>query len=154
MKEFNICHHCGYRKDFHPFRHIIDKKINVKIIDGVFRVDAEDFPSFEKDSKCTVVGCGASKLRHHDSTVPEEKRYGIKHLFSPPQDIVRYRKISITIPMNTLCSYSSCRIPLKHHKKEMTHLFHTKVEIKNLNSEDLVKLIDERDDEIKIINSL
>lgn len=134
---FYICH-CGNTKDNHNFRHPYENVAHVTY-DNCYTIDADDFP-IKTTTKCSKPNCSADR-RIHGTQLLEHKYEPVTYT---------YREIRFTLPEDTKCCKPGCVI-LSEHRKITSHIFSTKVYIKNQQENDKVYITDPEDEDNKII---
>ena len=139
-----ICH-CGNLKNNHQFLHKFEPLIPVKKIDNTFVIVANNFKKKVRDV-CGFPNCNSSKILHDEKNINKENnKKAIDHDYVLVKEY--YREVNFVIPRGTKCL--ECGKNVEKHE-DIQHPFITKIEINNLNSNDVIYITDPEYNDIHI----
>lgn len=139
----NYLCYCGAAEQPHNYRHAYRPTVRVRRQNNEFTIDAADYPD-KIGLRCSVPQCRGAKSLHNTTIIP--------HDYAEEQYV--YREIRMILPPDTICIKNKgdriCGLTLAEHKKELTHIFTTKVTVMNSTVEDKISILDPNDEDTKI----
>lgn len=152
-----LCH-CGNRKDNHRFRHLFERAVTMtRNLDesGNEIYTVIPFSKEETKIRCGVPNCSTSKELHNSFVV--ETTCGtskappsllVSHPFQPVEYF--FRQIRVSLPGDAACNHRDCPYTLENHKPIITHSFQTRVVVEGRKESDIVTVVSESGNNVKI----
>lgn len=113
------------------------------------------FTKEQKKIRCGIPNCSASKDLHNSFTVETTccsstapPSLLLSHPFQPVE--YKFREIRVSLPGNAVCRHKDCAYTLADHKPVITHSFETNVVIQGRKESDIVTVISETGNCVKI----